>query len=96
MERLIRKGIYCMLKEGSLLAKVTATIVGSCLVAVVAFGMTAYKHVDNQMIHTDASAVLEYVDEHYTREEVIALQNDEVLRRLTRIESKLDELQREK
>jgi len=60
MERLIRKGIHCMFKDGSLLAKVTATIVGSCLVAVVAFGMTAYKHVDNQMIHTDASAVLEY------------------------------------
>ena len=80
--------------DGGMLSKITATVVSSLLIFMVLFSMKLYAGQQDRFTGTEAkdmrSEILDYVDNRYTRAELSIIQYEAILRRLDRIEAKLD------
>lgn len=87
------------IQRGSILSKVTATIVAALLLTFLGFGVQVYAFMNkgDRFTKSDASdmkeAIIEEVDDHYTRTEVLNTEFRAIRRQLDRIEEKLDRVE---
>ena len=100
MERLLRKGIQCMVKEGSMLSRVTAGVTIVVVIATLSFGMKLYAGQGDRYTATDARAdqakVFLYNESVYVHKDLSEQRYDVIIARLDRIERKIDAAAMEK
>jgi hypothetical protein len=89
-----------MVREGSLLSKVTAGVTIFVVISMLGFGLKLYAGQQDRYTGSqakdDRAAVLEYVSENYTTKELSSVRFQSIIDRLERIEKKIDRAEREK
>lgn len=85
-------------REGSLLSRVTAGVMTGVLIGMFGFGMKLHATQETLITRVEMKKEIQqtfdYMEEHYTREEIIEVQYQTIIKRLDDIERKIDKLER--